>query len=328
MKALVAGIGSIGVRHLNNLYALGVEQLSAFRSRNLPPPADIACKNIEVFQDYDRALSSGPDIAVIANPTSYHLAFAEKALSAGCHVYIEKPVSHSLDGTDRLLALARNSKKVVMVGCQHRFLQTLAAVRAWIQNGDLGNILSVTVDMGEYLPGWHPWEDYRQSYAARSEMGGGVILTLIHELDYLYWIFGPVETVYAMGGHLTPLETDAEDTALISLMTAKGVPVQLRMDYWRNPPVKKMNIVGEKGEIDWDYYGGEARLCDKGSVHKRATLPENWERNDLFLSIMRNFLEAIEKNEAPLVPLEESVDVLKIALAAKESISRNEVIRL
>ncbi len=328
MRALIAGLGSIGVRHLNNLHALGIEELAVFRSRNLPPPAEIESKNFEIFQDYNQALSSKPDIVVIANPTSFHLPFAQKALEAGCHVYIEKPVSHNLDNTENLLALSEEHERVVMVGCQHRFLQTLEAVREWVQNGDLGKIISVTADMGEYLPGWHPWEDYRQSYSARSDMGGGVILTLIHELDYLYWIFGPIKSVYAMGGHLTPLEIDSEDTALISLLTAKGVPVQLRMDYWRNPPVKKMNIVGEKGEINWDYHSGEASLFDTETVRKNVSLPDNWERNDLFIATMKNFLEAIANNTSPRIPVAEGIEVLKIAMAAKESIDTNEVIQL
>ena len=328
MKALVVGLGSIGVRHLNNLHALGVEELSAFRARNLEPPAEILNKNIEVFHDYDKALSSGPDIVVIANPTFYHLPFAQKALEAGCHIYMEKPVSHNLDGTGELLALAEERGKVVTVGCQLRFLQPLEAVREWVRNGLLGRIHSVTVDMGEHLPGWHPWEDYRKSYSALADMGGGVILTLIHELDYLYWIFGPIKSVYAMGGQLTPLEIEAEDTALISLLTTNGVPVQLRMDYWRNPPVRKMNIVGEKGEIDWDYYSGDALLSEKGAVIKKASLSADWDRNDLFISIMKNFLESVKNHTDTKAPLIDGIEVLKIAMAAKKSIDSNEVIKL
>lgn len=328
MKALIVGLGSIGTRHLNNLCRLGVDNLSAFRSRKLPPPTEILDKNTRIFEDYNKALEDNPDMVIIANPTSYHVPFAIKALEANCHVYLEKPISNSLDGVDRLIELAQERKRVVMVGCQLRFHPNIEAIKQWIQAKVIGRIFSVYVDTGEYLPSWHPWEDYQQSYAAQAKLGGGVILALIHELDYLYWLLGAVESVYAMGGHLTPLEVDVEDTALISLWAREKIPVHVRMDYWRSPPVRKMHIVGEHGEIFWDYYAGQANIVQNGSVIKQSILPENWERNDLFFATMKNFLDAIEKRTSVRVSLTDGVNVLKIALAAKASLSQKEVIHL
>ena len=115
---------------------------------------------------------------------------------------------------------------------------------------------------------------------------------------------------------------------MISLKTKQGVPVQVRMDYWRNPPSRKMHIVGEKGEIYWDYYKGEVSLSRKGSIVKQNSLPENWNRNELFISIMKNFLDSIEGNTIPGIPLSEGVEVLKIALAAKSAMIQKKVICL
>lgn len=328
MKILVVGLGSIGTRHLNNLHTLGVEELSVYRSRNLPPPAEVGNDQVKFHNNYEEALSSGPDAVVIANPTAFHVEFAKKALEAGCHVYMEKPVSHNLEGIAELTELAGKQDKVVMVGCQLRFHPNLEAVREWVRDGLTGRIFSVNVDMGEYLPGWHPWEDYRQSYSAKADMGGGVILTLIHELDYIFWIFGPVKSVYAIGGQLTPLEMDAEDTALISLLTKQGVPVLLRMDYWRNPPVRKMNIVCENGEVDWDYYTGEATLTNGGNIIKRSSLPGAWDRNNLFMAAMKDFLNSVREQSMPRIPLAEGITVLEIALAAKRSMTEEKIISL
>lgn len=329
MKALIVGLGSIGTRHLNNLSRLGVDNLSAFRSRKLPPPTEILDKNTRIFEDYNKALEDNPDMVIIANPTSYHVPFAIKALEANCHVYLEKPVSNSLDGVDRLIELAQKRKRVVMVGCQLRFHPNIEAIKQWIQAKVIGRIFSVYVDTGESLPSWHPWEDYQQSYAAQANLGGGVILTLIHELDYLYWLLGPMKEVYAIGGHLTPLKIDVEDTALISLWSQQKVPIQLRMDYWRKPPVRKMHVVGEKGQIFWDYYSGQASVVQEdGSVIEQSNLSENWERNDLFIAIMKNFLDTVKNQASVRVPLTDGVNVLKIALAAKASLSQKEVIHL
>lgn len=327
MKALVVGLGSIGARHLNNLHTLGVEDLSVLRTRNLPPPTEIP-KNVRVFQDYEQALFAQPDFVVIANPTAYHLPFAQKALGAHCHLYLEKPLSHNLEGTAELLQLAKTKKRIVAVGCQFRFDPNLEQIQRWLLEDQLGTIFSVVIDMGEYLPAWHPWEDYRESYSAREDMGGGVILTLIHELDYPYWLFGPVKRVFAMGGQLTPLEMDVEDTALISLYTKTGLPIQLRMDYWRKPPVRKMHIVGERGEIFWDYYKGETALVDRAGKVQICQTPESWERNSLFLATMKNFLEAIENKAKVRTSLAEGIAVLKIALSAKTSIREQTVVQL
>lgn len=328
MKALVVGLGSIGTRHLNNLYRLGISSLSAFRRRGLSPPFEIIDKDVRIFKDYNKALGERPEIVVIANPTAYHVSLAIKALEIGSHVYIEKPLSHTLEGTERLIELADHKDCVVTVGCQLRFHPNIEAIKQWIQKKMIGRIFSVYVDTGEYLPSWHPWEDYQQSYAAQAKLGGGVVLTLIHELDYLYWLLGPMEEVYATGGHLTPLKIDVEDTALISLWSQRKVPIQLRMDYWRKPPVRKMHIVGEKGQIFWDYYSGQATVVQNGSVIKKSTLPENWERNNLFFAIMKNFLDAIQNRVSVRVSLTDGVEVLKIALAAKASLSQKEAIHL
>lgn len=326
MKALIVGLGSVGTRHLNNLYRLGVTDLAAYRARNIPPPSKILIKNLNIFENYDNALRSKPDIVVIANPTSLHLPFAIKALKAGCHVYLEKPISHTMNGVYELLSIAQKKKLVIMIGCQLRFHPNLENIKEWLQKGVIGQIFFASVDVGEYLPSWHPWEDYRKGYAANANLGGGVILTLIHELDYLYWLLGPVKQVYAIGGHLTPLELDVEDVALISLLTKEDIPVNVCMDYWREPPIRKLHIVGEDGEIFWDYYKMEAFVRCKGAIVLQSKLKKGWERNELFIAIMKNFLDTIYGKTSVRIPLTEGIEVLKIALAAKASITQKEVI--
>ena len=322
MKALVIGLGSIGIRHLNNLHALGVSQLSALRRRNSPLRGEIP-GSVKLFSDYDEVLMNPPDIVVIANPTSMHLPYAKKALEAGCHVYLEKPVSHNLDGVDGLLELQAKQNSVVQVGCQLRCHPQLVKIKEWIDSGKLGAVYSVAADVGEYLPDWHPWEDYRTSYAARNDQGGGVILTMIHEIDYLYWIFGPMTVEHSMGGNLTPLEIDVEDTALITLRDNKGIPIHLRMDYWRRPSVRTLNIVAEKGEVSWDYHKGDLLLHSEGKLVEDIKISDDWDRNNLFLDMMTDFLDAVKGHRSVCSPLSDGIEVLKIAITAKERLNKN-----
>lgn len=324
----MVGLGSIGVRHLNNLHVLGVRELGVVRTRNFPPPTEIVPKDIPVFQDIDLALSRKFDLVVVANPTSLHLETLIKALRAGSHVYVEKPVAHEKRRLSELTRYVALDGPRVLVGCQFRMHPGLRKIEEWIRQGKLGKIHSVQVDLGEYLPGWHPWEDYRQSYAARADQGGGVVLTLIHELDYLHWLFGKPRSVFAIGGHRTSLDITAEDTALITFETEQNICVQLRMDYWRKPPVRHMNIVAENAIVDWDYPTRLTTLRQNGQVLDEMVLVPSWDRNELFLSMMKEFIEGIPRGSIPRVTLRDGIEVLKTALAVKKSLQTHRKVAL
>lgn len=326
LKFLVVGLGSIGTRHANNLHRLGARHIYALRSRNLAPPAEILSQSLVTVTSWDEALKHGIDAVIVGNPTSLHLGTMKRALESGCHVYVDKPISNTLEGCEEALKLAEAKKLSVLVGCQLRFHPHFEKLEHWVKSGALGRIFSVSADLGEHLPDWHPWEDYRNSYAARKDQGGGVILTLIHELDYLHALFGGFKQVYALGGHLTPLEINVEDTALISLKSKQGTPIHLRMDYWRKPAVRRVHIVAEKGQVLWDYQTKSLSWSRDRETVEEHQLPENWDRNELFLAAMKQFLSTFSGEIAPRISLRDGVDVLRLALAAKQSLERGEVV--
>lgn len=203
LRALIVGLGSIGQRHARNLRALlGADvELLAYRARGLSHViADGGATNphesvserlaITEYATLDEALARRPDIAFVCNPTRLHLAAAQRIAEADCHLFLEKPISDTLDGVDELARTVRDRGLITVVGCQLRFHPLLRRVHAVLREGALGGVTAARIACGEYLPGWHPYEDYRTTYAARRDLGGGVILTLIHELDYAYWLFG------------------------------------------------------------------------------------------------------------------------------------------
>ena len=213
MKYLIAGLGSIGRRHFRNLIALGEKDIVLLRTRKATLPDD-ELADYPVETDLGEALKKHkPDAVIVANPTSLHLDVAIPAVEAGCHILLEKPVSHSLERLDFLQKAAAKSGSRILVGFQFRYHPTLNKARELIQQGVLGKILTVHAHWGEYLPQWHPWEDYRQSYAARADLGGGVIGTLTHALDYLRFMIGDVQELWSFNGHVSPLEMDVEDVA-------------------------------------------------------------------------------------------------------------------
>src|SRR5262249_11926524 len=151
-----------------------------------------------IVRSLDAALALGPAIAIVANPTALHVPTALAALRAGAHVFIEKPVSHTLEGLDTLAAEAEARRRHILVGHQFRFHPTLLLLRDWIAADLIGRPIAADVRWGEYLPNWHPDEDYRAGYSAQRALGGGATLTLSHPFDYLEWMLGPVASVTAM----------------------------------------------------------------------------------------------------------------------------------
>ena len=184
----------------------------------------------------------------------------------------------------------------------------------------IGKIYSVSSDVGEHLPFWHRGENYKKSYASNKKLGGGVILTLIHEIDYLYWLFGKFKSVYATGGSLTKLKINVEDTVVGNILTLNKIPISLRMDYWRNPPTRKLNIVGEKGQIFWDYYKMQTIIVYNNGKKIVKKLPRSWNRNIMFKNIIKDFVNSVVKNKKMKIPLEDGIYSLKAALALKKSL--------
>jgi predicted dehydrogenase len=187
MKILIAGFGSIGRRHFQNLLSLGEKDILFYRSRKSTLPDEIL-SGFQVEKNLEKALAQKPDAVVVSNPTALHLDVAIPAARQGCHILLEKPISNSMDRIDELKKAVKVSGSRILVGFQFRYHPGLLQIKEWIQHDKIGSIYYVRTHWGEYLPDWHPWEDYHDSYSARKELGGGVLLTLSHPIDYLRWI--------------------------------------------------------------------------------------------------------------------------------------------
>jgi len=331
MKTLIAGLGSIGRRHFRNLITLGEKDIVLLRTRKATLP-DEELAGYPVETDLDEALKKHkPDAVVVANPTSMHLDVAIPAAQAGCHILLEKPVSHSLDRLDVLQEKAQQSGSKILVGFQFRFHPTLNRARELVAENRLGRILTVHAHWGEYLPQWHPWEDYRQSYAARADLGGGVIVTLTHPLDYLRYLLGEVESLWSFNGHVSPLEVDVEDAAEIGLKFTSGAIGGVHVNYFQRPPVHRLEIVGTNGTLRWDNADGVIHLhqlpAPFGSysdqppapVLETFSPPEGFERNQLFVAQTRHFMDVVRGEAEPVCSLQDGVMALRLALAAYES---------
>jgi predicted dehydrogenase len=334
VKILIAGLGSIGRRHFRNLIALGEKDLVLYRTGKATLPDD-ELAGFPIETDFDEALKKHrPQAVIVANPTSLHLKIAIPAAEAGCAILLEKPIAADLACVDDLRQAAVKNGNRILVGFQFRYHPTLQKARELIETDTLGKILTVHAHWGEYLPNWHPWEDYRQSYAARNDLGGGVIRTLTHPLDYLRYLLGEVESLWAFKGHISSLElSEVEDVAEIGLRFACQAIGGLHVNYFQRPPVHRLEIVGMAGTLRWDNgdgmlihyqvpdaFGG-IHLHPQSVVETHYPVRDGFERNHLFIAQTHHFLKVASGEAVPVCTLEDGIRALELALAARESSS-------
>jgi predicted dehydrogenase len=326
MKIMIAGLGSIGRRHLRNLLALGERDILLYRTqRSTLPEHELAGYPVET--ELEAALAHQPEAVIISNPTALHLEVAIPAARAGCDLMLEKPVAGSMERIPELESAVRESGARVLVGFHFRYHPGLRRLQELLATGEAGRPLSVRAHWGEYLPGWHPWEDYRQGYSARPDLGGGVVLTLSHPLDYLRWLFGEVAALWAFTGKSSDLELQVEDTAEIGLRFASGVLGSLHLDYNQRPPGHWLEVVTSQGTLRWDNLSGEVRIYRSETGDWQVyPPPAGFERNELFLAEMRHFLQVVKGETEPICSLADGIHALQLALAVHDSQQQGKLI--
>jgi predicted dehydrogenase len=281
-----------------------------------------------VFTDLNEALASRPDLVIVSTTTASHLQIAIPAASAGCNLFIEKPLSHTWDGVEDLISIVRQRNLKALVGYDLRFDPGLSRIKTLLDDECIGRCFSIQAQVGQYLPDWHPWEDYRQTASASSKKGGGVILDLVHELDFVTWLLGPVTEVSCIAGKVSALEIETEDTAAMILKFRSGAIGTIHLDYLQRVPSRTCRIIGEKGTILWDYFGKQVLLYDSKDLSPmRFEYPES-QRNDRFVEEMRHLLGCIAGEVEPRVDIETASRSLKLALTAKQSALTGEVCRI
>ena len=345
MKVLMVGLGSIGQRHLRNLkrlYGEGLEVL-AYRVRRNRQTFDDRMKirdgvdlekefHIRVFSDLDKALEEHPQAVFVTNITASHMKCALRAAEAGCDIFLEKPVSDSMAGTDELIRMVAEKNVIIYVGYQNRFHPCIQETKKLLDEGRIGRLISVDNEFSERLTTMHTYEDYSQTYMARKEMGGGPILNLqIHCLDYLQWMLGTPVSAYSLAGHGSGLDIDVEDYAstLYRFLQPDGseLPVYSHTDFLQYPAVHILKLVGEKGRMELDL----ARTVIKviiGDTLAEERLYSEFERNDMFIQELKEFVYCMENRVQPESGLLQGITGLKMALAAKKSAEEKRVVLL
>ncbi|MEZ0232433.1 MAG: Gfo/Idh/MocA family protein [Methylophilaceae bacterium] len=330
-KYLIVSLGSIGRRHLKNLRTLKPDAIiaiwrrhSKFNVQDIPEGANFQ------FGSLGEVLEYMPDVAIIAGPSSQHLETALSLAKADIHLLIEKPIANRIDGLDELIGICNQRQLVLMIGYNLRFYPSLKEVKRMVDDLVIGRVLSVRAEVGQYLPDWRSAEDYRAGVTAQQILGGGVLLELSHELDYIYWIFGMPDMVTARGGHLSDLDIDVEDTVelMLEYKSQKRI-INIHLDMVERAPLRKCRLIGEKGTIVWDamadrieYFSSESK---QWQVFEQFRLDD---RNQMYLDELTHFFDCIDYAREPLITGKQGRDVMLIVDAAKSSMSSGRTIEM
>jgi predicted dehydrogenase len=315
---VVFGAGSIGERHLRNLWSLGFRSLYVFRQRNMPF-RDLGEAKVNIVQSWKQIDQISPYAAIICTPTSLHLEQTLQCVQRGIHVLVEKPLSHNLEGIETLKSLLRQYSVHLQVGYMMRYHPFIQIIKKWIEQESFGPLLYFQSKWAEYLPDWHPWEDYRTSYAARKELGGGVALTLSHDLDIANFLAGGLPSKYAvLQNRKSSLQVNVEAGADFLLAYPDGVTGHVHLNYFEKCRERFLRLVFENASVRFEYFENKLILKQPDLPEKIECL-ESFDRNDLFISQSRHFFE-----QARQAQLQTSLEQINSAEAVIE-ICQNEL---
>ena len=321
MRILIIGAGSVGRRHINNLNNLGYEDIDVVDISD--SSLDYVKKNFrikETFTDFKDALSSKSyDAAFILTPPIYHIPMALELARNGIDLFIEKPLGHNLEHVDELIKVTEKNNLVVMIGYNQRFNFGLRKLKSYIENGTLGKIYYIRAEAGQYLPDWRPWQDYRKSYTAIKELGGGIILDGSHEIDYVMWLVNSkVKDVKAVYDKVSDLEINVEDTAEIILKFENGIIASIHLNMIEKGYNRYCKIVGEEGSVKWIFKDNTLEFYD-GASKMLITERYEWDSNHSYLEELKHFFYCIGNKIGTTSNLYTAKETLEVVMRVKET---------
>jgi predicted dehydrogenase len=326
-RVLVVGCGSIGRRHASNLRALGVTALAACDPDPQRREHFETEWRVPTFADVETGMTGFiPNVVFVCSPPVFHVAQALQAVAVGAHVFIEKPLSDRSAGVGELIQQTKSAGRVVQVGYNLRFHPGLRKLKALLEEGAIGRVLWARLEAAQYLPDWRPWQDYTQSYTARRQLGGGILLDGSHEIDYALWFFGEPSEVLCLSGKVSRLSVDVEDCATVLLRFASGAQADIHLDFVQRCYARSCKIVGEMGTLQWDFTQRTVEMYTAESREWRA-FPYEFSPNDMYIEEVKDFFSCIAEGKAPRVGLEQAEAVLKVVEAAKATETITELAR-
>ena len=324
MKFLIVGLGSMGKRRIRNLQYLKAGEIIGFDTRDDRRKETEEKYGLRTFDKLDEAMRDMPDALIISTPPDLHVKYAIEAAKNNKHFFIEASVVDW--GMDELIKECKKKDIVAAPSCTMRFQPSIKKMKEIVDKKDIGDILLFTHHCGQYLPDWHPWEDYRKFYVAKKATGAAKEIVSF-ELVWLTWILGDIGTVSCFKGKLSRLDVDIDDAYQIIMKFKNKVFGHMLIDVISRIPERNCKIIGEEGVIHWEWGTGVKVYMTKDKrwkdyPEKAGTSVKGYAekiKEDPYIEEMDTFVKAIKKETKYPYSLEEDKRVLDVLAAAEKS---------
>jgi predicted dehydrogenase len=326
MRFLVVGLGSMGKRRIRNLQYLKAGETIGFDIREDRRKETEKKYNIKTYNSFETAMRKRPDALIISTPPDLHMKYAMEAAKNNKHFFMEASVVDW--GMNELIEECKKRDIVAAPSCTMRFSPLIQKMKEHVDAGVIGKPLAFTYHSGQYLPDWHPWEDYRKFYVAKKETGAAREIVAF-ELVWLTWVFGSVDVISCFKGKMSKLDVDIDDFYQMIMKFKSGVYGNMQIDVISRVPDRCCKIFGEEGVIFWNWGEGLKVYSAKNRrwndyPEKSGTTIEGYSekiKEEPYIEEMNSFIRAIRKEATYPYTLEEDKSILKLLYAAEKSSS-------
>lgn len=324
MKFLVIGLGSMGKRRIRNLKYLGYTDIAGVDIDSGRRSEAEKEYSVIIYDDFEKAVEGyRPDAIIISTPPDKHTIFSRRAAELGIDFFVEASVID--DGLEEVAQIAEKNGVLAAPSCTMRFKQSVRTIKKLVGNERIGKVLAYTYHMGQYLPDWHPWEDYRNFYGSKKGIGASREMVCF-EGQWLRWIFGKVQNLCCMSGNISDLEIDVEDHFALLVKHDRGIVGNVLIDILSRTPYRQLKIIGSDGNIEWDFDKSTVRIYDakKGEweqivENEKVEQEGYWAKDDMYIDEMDHFIKSVKKDSEYSYPLSEDIETIKILDRAVES---------
>ena len=331
--ALVVGLGSIGRRHIGIINSAFPEiNIIVLRHKECNKEESDSLGISQCVTTLDKAISAKPQVAIIANPTTKHIEIAKVLATHRIDILVEKPISDNSKDAKELVDICEENNTILMVAYNLRFLPSLIYFKQCIQSDLIGQLYSIKSEVGQYLPSWRLGYDYRHGVSAKKSLGGGVLLELSHEIDYLRWIFGSIIWVKSHISKQSDLEIDVNDNASIILgfegREGKDLVASLNMDFVRHDTTRKCCAIGEKGTLSWNGITGKVKLFSDTDNRWVELFESSPERDYTYSEEIKSFFASVESRLPPIITGIDGIETVLVVESIEQSSSINSKVLL
>jgi len=316
-KVAVIGLGSIALRHRRNLKtSYPAASILAMSASGRIPAEPIEYAD-EVVPDIISLIEIRPYLVIIASPSSIHAQQAMPLIKAGIPVLIEKPVTATVSDSSRLIKFAAKHQTPIAVGYCLRYLSSSLIMKSLIDDQVIGKIYNLQAEVGQFLPDWRPDKKVKETVSANESLGGGALLELSHELDYIQWLIGDLTVEYAQLRHSKELDLDVEELADMVLTTKTGTVCNVHLDFLQKQALRHCHFIGSKGRLNWDLLNNTISLHSSLGDNVVYSEPE-WDKNQMYLAMIEDFVNQIEGNSHQCISLNQAATTVRLVEQIKQ----------